>query len=105
MPLDNYPWWVYTIRVTDSNDNQIPTLTLANFNELNRTLSPFVSQANKESQLEKSRRILGEVASDIPDDDLQIFLTEIQYLINSWFDHYEKQVFNGQTLRQILNGG
>lgn len=102
--LDNYPCRVYTIRVTDSNESQIPTLTLTNFNELSRTLSPFVSQPNKEGQLEKSRRVLGEVASDLSDDDLQIFLTEIQYLINSWFDHYEKQIFNGQTLRQILNG-
>jgi uncharacterized protein involved in exopolysaccharide biosynthesis len=91
--------------VTDSNDKHGKSFFQANFNELNRTLNPFISQPNKESQIEKSRRILGEVASDLSDDDLQIFLTEIQYLINSWFDHYEKQIFNGQTLRQVLNGG
>lgn len=102
--LDNYPCGVYTIRVTDSNNNQISTLAYANFSELNTTLNPFISQSNKENQIEKSRRILGEVASNLSDDDLQIFITEIQCLINSWFDQYEKQIFNGQTLRQILNG-
>lgn len=103
--LDNYPCGVYTIRVTDSNDKQSLLFFQANFNELNKTLSPFVSQSNKESQVEKSRRILGEVASDLSDNDLQIFITEIQYLINSWFDQFEQEIFKGQTLRQILNGG
>ena len=103
--LDNYPCRVYTIRVTDSINNQISTFAYDNFSELNTTLDPFVSQPNKESQIKKSRRVLGEIASDLSDDDLQIFLTEIQYLINSWFDQYEKQIFKGQTLRQILNGG
>lgn len=91
--------------MSDSNDQQSHPFFQANFNELNRTLSSFVSQSDKESRVEKSRRILGEVASGLSDNDLQIFITEIQYLISSWFDNYEQQIFKGQTLRQILNGG
>ena len=72
---------------------------------LENTLNTIFPEPKEENKLIKARRILGEVAQGQSDEQLQVFLTELQYLINSWFDEYEKQLFDGLTLEQLLRGG
>lgn len=74
---------------------------------LNNTILPVHVQAlspQEETRVVKARRILGETATVISDQDLQIFITELQYLINSWLDCYESEIFEGKTLRQVVHG-
>jgi phosphatidylinositol kinase/protein kinase (PI-3 family) len=56
----------------------------------------------KESKLQKARAILKETADNISDDELSVYLTEFQSLLDGWLDIFEKQIFNGKTLDQIL---
>ncbi len=58
-----------------------------------------------EDKIVQARRILGEVANDTSDEQLGVFINETQYLLNSWFDIFERQIFNGLTLREVLKGG
>lgn len=58
-----------------------------------------------ETKLQKARLVLGkEIASEVTDQQLEIFLTEVQFLLDSWLDSFEKQMFDGLTLKQILRG-
>ena len=38
----------------------------------------------------------------IPDDELAVYLTQFQYLLDEWLDEYEQELFNGLTLRRLL---
>lgn len=51
----------------------------------------------------KSRQILGETAKDIPDEQLEMFVAQFEYLISCWLDSFEKQLFEGKTLKEITN--
>lgn len=52
--------------------------------------------------MQKARRIMGDDVKDLSDEDLEVFLTEFQYLIDCWLDEYEKQQFDGKTLKEKL---
>jgi predicted nucleotidyltransferase len=56
----------------------------------------------EENKTIKARRILGEVAVGITDEQLEKDLNEFQYLVDSWLDDFEMQVFKGNTLNQLL---
>ena len=64
-----------------------------------RSIFPSPSEENK---LERARRTLGEIAAELPDDQLERTITEMQCLVNYWLDDYEKQVFDDLTLKQLL---
>jgi hypothetical protein len=48
----------------------------------------------EETRIQKARLIMGDV-----------YLTNFQYLIDSWLDEYEKQVFDNKTLKEKLKEG
>lgn len=45
---------------------------------------------------------MGNSVSHLSDDELEICLTEFQHLIDEWLDAFEHELFDGQTLRQVL---
>lgn len=63
---------------------------------------PLASEENKTIKL---RKALGETAKLLPDEQIEIIGTEFQFLIDSWMDDFEKEVFSGMTLKEVLNDG
>ncbi|HUD20716.1 MAG TPA: hypothetical protein VMQ44_01445 [Candidatus Saccharimonadales bacterium] len=82
-----------------------PLISPGAYRSMDAALHSIFPGPAEENKLQRARRILGEVATDVPDEELEIFLTNFQCLIDSWFDFYEKQVFNGLTLKQVLREG
>lgn len=72
---------------------------------IEHVLHAIIPDSSEESKLLKARRILGEATNRQSDEELQIFITELQCFIDSWLDIYEKQVFAGLTLKQLLREG
>jgi hypothetical protein len=75
------------------------------FNPLQSLTTPLeriFSTTKEESRVQKARGIMGQLVSELADEELDIFITEFQYLINEYLDEYERQVFDGQTLKQVL---
>jgi hypothetical protein len=66
------------------------------------TLSKIFPGKQEETRIQKARLIMGDDVKDLSDEDLEVFLTEFQYLIDCWLDEYEKQVFNNKTLRELI---
>ena len=79
---------------TRDNPQQILENTL-------KTIFPTVQEENK---IVKAKRILGETVHDLPDNILESFITELEYLAESWLDDYEQSVFEGFTLDELLKG-
>lgn len=72
---------------------------------LDITLQSIFPTKQDEGKLQKARRILGDVVENIPDQELESNLTEFQYLIDSWLDEFEKQIFDNKTLNEVLREG
>ena len=93
--------------VTD-NENSInstieinkPVSPINSLDDFKNSFSTMLPDNSDENRLQKARRILGATAVEETDEDLQLFLTNLQYLIDSWFDSFEKEIFDGSTLKQ-----
>lgn len=69
---------------------------------LETTLSSIFPTKQDESNLQKARRVLGDIAENIPDQELESNLTEFKYLIDTWLDEFEKGIFDSKTLKELL---
>lgn len=56
----------------------------------------------EETKVELVRRIMGALITDLSEEDLNAYITQFQLLVNDWLDEFEKQVFEGRTLDQVL---
>ena len=72
---------------------------------LDLTLQSIFPTKQEETQLIKARRILGDIATDITDIELESDIAEFQYLIDSWLDEFEKNIFDNKTLIEVLREG
>lgn len=54
-----------------------------------------------QSKASKARQILGSAVGKISDEELETFTAKLEYLTNSWLDSFEKQIFDGITLREL----
>lgn len=67
-------------------------------------LNSMFPQQAEESKIAKTRKILNATAKTLSDEQIECINSEFQFLIDSWLDEYEKDVFNGMTLKEVLNG-
>ena len=69
---------------------------------LEATLKTIFLTNKEEGRIQTARRIMGSEIAMLSDEELQVYLAEFQYLITAWVDEYEKSVFNGKTIREVL---
>lgn len=63
---------------------------------------PLQSEENKTLRM---RKALGESAKSLSNERIETITTQFQFLIESWMDEFEKEVFSGLTLKEVLNDG
>ncbi len=81
-----------------AEDNTVnPQATIDNL------LNGIFPKQSEENNVIRTKRLLGKTAENISDEQIGIIVTEFQFLIDTWLDEYEKGVFNGMTLKEILN--
>lgn len=84
------------------NHNQLHIEPLFPTNNVNQLLNiPFL-EAKDETKADKARQILGSAANNIDNEQLENFVMQLEFLTNVWLDLYEKQLFEGKTLREIV---
>ncbi len=88
--------------IISTRNSSIEDLIRTQGKTLETTLNRIFPDRQEETQLQKARQIMGEDIAHVADEELEVYLTEFQYLINSWLDAYEKEQFNGLTLQQML---
>ena len=65
-------------------------------------LARVFTTSQEETRIQKTRRIMGDLVSCLSDGELEVYITEFQYLIDEWLDNFEKEAFDGLTLKQML---
>ena len=83
----------------------LPQETIPKRLNQNITLDSIFPTRQEETKIAKARRILEEVASDLSDEELEIYLIKFEFLLDTWLDTFEKQILDGKTLNQLLREG
>lgn len=63
----------------------------------------FPEQKHEDKTIKRTKELLGNLANKFSDDEVQTIATEIQYLCETWLDTYERTIFKGKTLNELLN--
>lgn len=71
--------------------------------ELGNILNSILPQQSEETKITRTRKALGKTAEAFSDEQIETIVTEFQFLIDTWLDEFEKDVFNGMTLKEVLN--
>ncbi len=69
---------------------------------IDAALQSIFKSTQEETRLQQARRTMGAGIDCLPDEELEVCLTEFQHLLDEWFDSFEQEVFDGRTLRQVL---
>lgn len=63
----------------------------------------FPEQQHQEKNIKLAKDTLGALADSFTPEQLYEVITEFQYLGESWLDDYERTIFNGKTLVELLH--
>jgi hypothetical protein len=63
----------------------------------------FPEQQYDEKDIQKAKEILGETAQQFTPIQLQEAVTKIQFLTETWLDDFERNTFDGVTLKELLH--
>jgi hypothetical protein len=63
----------------------------------------FPEQQYNEKRTQEARKILGEKAKNLTDQQLNDISVEIECLVKIWIDQFEKKMFAGKTLNELLH--
>lgn len=80
---------------SDFRDN-----TQGTYDQINQL---FNEQDNQQKAILEAREILGDSAKDMTDEQVFDLVTEMQYLVDSWLEEFERKTFDGKSLNELLN--
>lgn len=63
----------------------------------------FPEQKHEDKTIKRTKELLGNLVNKFSDYEIQTIATEIEYLCETWLDTYERTIFKGQTLNELLN--
>lgn len=59
-------------------------------------------QDKQRKTIQETREILGESARSLSDEQIYDLKNEIQYLVDTWLEEFEKKIFDGKTLNELI---
>ena len=69
---------------------------------IDTALQGIFKSTHEESRIQQVRRIMGGSLDSLSDEELEVCITEFQHMLDEWFDVFERDLFDGQTLKQVL---
>ncbi len=72
---------------------------------LENILNTVLPQQTQENKTVRTRKHLGEIGKMLTDEQIECINAEFLFLIDKWLDEYEKDVFEGKTIKEAINEG
>lgn len=63
----------------------------------------FPEQEHEERAIKRTKEILGPVSDRFTSEQIRDITIEVQYLVSTWLDDFEKKIFDGLTLQELLH--
>lgn len=92
-----------TLEATNSRATSLTQAITSLLQPIDDALQRIFTSSQEETKLQRTRRIMGQVVAEVSDEELEVYITELQYLIDTWFDEFERQAFDGLTLKQLTH--
>lgn len=106
LELSHYPRLEHRSKVTSVQKETIPLPPTQNIQtSLENTINSIFAPQTEETKVTRTRKHLGAVGKTFSDEQIETTITEFQFLMDTWLDEYEREVFNGFTLKEVLNEG
>lgn len=84
-------------RTPSANYARHPQTVTKSLNDL------FPEQEIEHKNLKKAKEILRDLAKEFTESELKDVVAQIEYLAESWVDDFERSIFDGATLREVLH--
>lgn len=55
-----------------------------------------------QNETEQARKVFGVKVAHLTDTELQAYISKLQYLIDSWLDQCERNIFDGKTIQELV---
>jgi hypothetical protein len=92
---------LFSESINNSLGNFQPQIPQSDEFQLPQVLDSLLTESPEQTKINKVRQVLGEKAKNLSDEELETFSAQFDYLLNCWLDSFEKQLFDGKTLREI----
>lgn len=63
----------------------------------------FPEQKQADKRIKLAKDALGSLASQLSETEIQDLISEVEYLTETWLDEYERNIFGGLTLQELLH--
>lgn len=63
----------------------------------------FPEQEYEEKSIQLAKKSLGVLSTEFSPEQLKTVITEVQFLTESWLDEFERRIFKGLTLQELLH--
>lgn len=70
--------------------------------EIEKSLESIFPEDYQQTKINKARNVLGSLAESYTDPQIETMLTDFEYLSSCWLDLFEKKIFGGKTLREVM---
>lgn len=70
--------------------------------EIEKSLESIFPEDYQQTKINKARHVLGSLAEGYTDPQIETMLTDFEYLASCWLDLFEKKIFSGKTLREVM---
>lgn len=92
------------LRVQEITTIEQPPTLLNQSQTVTQTLDKlFPEQKRAEKKVRAVKDILGTLFDQLSASEIQDVIAETEYLVESWLDDYERQIFKGITLNELLH--
>ncbi len=106
--IENVPQTTESIKIIENLPPKTsPTVSSENINNKHESIialvNKFFPDCKNEKDNEHIKKIISSLLNQYADEELQTVLTEIQYLCESILEEYERKIFKGKSLNELLN--
>ena len=63
----------------------------------------FPEQKKQDKDVLKARELLGELSKQFTEVELKEVITDVDFIVESWLDDFERELFKGKTMQELLH--
>ena len=63
----------------------------------------FPEQKRQDKDVLKAKEALGELAKEFTELELKEVITDVDFMVESWLDDFERELFKGKTMQELLH--
>jgi len=63
----------------------------------------FPEQEHEEKNIQRAKAILGDLSKQFNKEEMRDLVAQVEYLTESWLDEFERDIFGGKTLNELLH--